>query len=147
MPAICASVRQAASRAVASNLAIAHRSWGERPAAAALACSWSGAAPSAGGATPRIEAANNARPARRILSRFITSSLTDSLLSLYSAVGHGPEHEPARPRRPSLIDIRQQIGAGPLATPCPPRAASRNHTNGPRACPQLRDRSRVWAVV
>src|SRR3954465_15566085 len=36
MPAICASVRQAASRAVASNLAIAHRSWGERPAAAAL---------------------------------------------------------------------------------------------------------------
>src|SRR3954454_14702838 len=104
MPSICASARHAASREAASNLAIAHRSWGERPAAAALAGAWSVAAPSTGAAPPRIEAANNARPARRILSRFITSSLTDGLLSLYSAVGHGPEHEPARPRRPSLIE-------------------------------------------
>src|SRR4051794_5340788 len=36
MPSICASVRHAASREAASSLAIAHRSWGERPAAAAL---------------------------------------------------------------------------------------------------------------
>src|SRR3954463_2129544 len=36
MPSIRASVRHAASREAASSLAIAHRSWGERPAAAAL---------------------------------------------------------------------------------------------------------------